>query len=608
MTGGSAGAPRAVARGVFAPPAAPLDSAAMLRIAVLRLCLALVWAMAASAQGVIDADPAAVFLDRLHVKFAEGTGAAWDGQGFVSRCGVDLRPVSAAVAGARVEPLVRAVAWDELDRWHRQACAVMPPKDRPGHLGLWFKVTCASADAARAVRERLAREPLVAHVHHEPRYALAAHTLPVPGDIPPTTPLFTSSQLTHNPSPQGHGVRATADLLGARGQGIRFVMIEDTFLLGHEDVSQLVAANFVGAVPTPDLASCLHGVSGASMLLADRNSYGLTGIADEVDARFVGVYMNGGFENSLAVAAQNSQPCDVVLIVLILQVPSLGPGSWVPFEYFQSAYDATATATALGRLVVVPGGNGNLSLDDPALLGRFDRNVRDSGAIMVAASLAGPMGRIGFANWGSRMDCHSWGDGVASCGYPGLFYPNNDNLQAYTAAATGTSASTPQIAGVVCALQGLARRQLGQPLTNSQMRSLLWTHGPASPDAIGRRPDMVAMAAAIGAVDGLRLNAPDFDLLDTVQVQMSGTPGGIACLFASLATGDVDLGFNRRVHLDLNTADATGAFAMPNGTATWQTLVPNNPALHGTSLYFQAVRLEPNATLTLSTSCQATVR
>lgn len=608
MTGGSGRAAAAAARGVFARAARWLDSPPMRPLALLRLCLAPLWALAALAQGPIDTDPAAVHLDRLHVKLAEGLAVEWRDDRFVSRVGADLRSLTAAVAGARVEPLVTAVAWDELDRWHRQACAAMAPKDRPGHLGLWFKVRCASADAARDLRARLAREPLVAHVHHEPRYGLAGHTLPVPGDIPPTTPLFTSSQLTHNPSPQGHGVRATADLLGARGQGVRFMMIEDTFLLGHEDVSQLTAARFIGPVPTPDLASCLHGCSGASMLLADRNGYGFTGIADEVDARFVGVYQYGGFENALAVAAQNSQAGDVVMVILIIQVPSLGPGSWVPFEYFQSAYDATATTTGLGRLVVVPGGNGNLSLDDPVLLGRFDRSVRDSGAIMVAASLPGPLGRIGFANWGSRMDCHSWGDGVASCGYPGLFYPNNDNLQAYTAAATGTSASTPQVAGVVCALQGLARRQLGQPLTNSQMRTLLWTHGPASPDAIGRRPDMVAMSAAIGAVDGLRLNAPDFDLLDTVQVQMSGTAGAIACLFAALATGDVNLGFNRNVHLDLATADATGAFAMPNGVASWQIQVPNNPALHGTSLYFQAVRLEPNATLTLTTSCQATVR
>lgn len=581
----------------------------MRAFAMLVWCFAIALAPLLRAQGPIDADPAAVHDDRLCVKLAEGTGAELRGGALQSRVGVDLRAVAALFAQAHAEPLVAAVAWDELDRWHRHACAVMAPKDRPGHLGLWFRLRCESPAAATILRQRLAAAPLVAHVHHEPRYYLAsAATAPPANDIPPTTPLFTSSQLTHNPSPQGHGVRASTDVLGARGQGVRLVMLEDTYLLDHEDVSKLVAANFIGPVPTYNSSSFQHGCSGASMILADRNGYGLTGIADETEARFVGINVSGGFENSLAIAAQNSQVGDVVLVIMIIQVPSLGPGTWVPFEYFQSAYDATATTTALGRIVVVPGGNGNLSLDDPALLNRFDRNYRDSGAVMVAASLPGPLGRIGFANWGSRMDCHSWGDGVASCGYSGLFYPNGDDRQAYTASATGTSASTPQVAGVVCALQGAAKRQLGQPLTNAQVRSLLWAHGPASPDAIGRRPDLAAMLPAIGAVDGLRLNAPDFDLQETIQVAMSGTPGGIACLFTALAPGDVDIGFNRRVHLDPLSADATGAFALPNGVASWSLVVPNNAALHGVNLYFQSVRLEPNATLTLTTSCQATVR
>jgi hypothetical protein len=579
-------------------------------LAVLVRCFAVALAAFVRAQGPIDADPAAVHADRLCVKLAEGTGAELRAGALQSRVGADLGVVAKLFADAHAEPLVRDVPWDELDRWHRHACAVMAPKDRPGHLGLWFRLRCDSPAAATILRQRLAAEPLIAHVHHEPRYYLASAAAGAApnNDIPPTTPLFTSTQLTHNPSPQGHGVRATADVLGARGQGVRLVMLEDTYLLDHEDVSKLVSANFIGPVPSYNPSSYQHGCSGASMILADRNGYGMTGIADETEARFVGINVSGGFENSLAIAAQNSQVGDVVLVIMIIQVPSLGPGTWVPFEYFQSAYDATATTTALGRLVVVPGGNGNLSLDDPALMSRFDRNYRDSGAIMVAASLPGPLGRIGFANWGSRMDCHSWGDGVASCGYPGLFYPNGDDLQAYTASATGTSASTPQVAGVVLALQGVARRQLGQPLTTAQMRSLLWTHGPASPDAIGRRPDLAAMLPAIGAVDGLRLNAPDFDLLETIQVTMTGAPGGIACLFAALATGDVDLGFNRRVHLDPAAADAIGAFALPNGSASWSLQVPNNPALHGADLYFQAIRLEPNATLTLTTSCQATVR
>lgn len=575
---------------------------------LLHAFVAVILAFCVRAQEPSEDDPRAVHPDRLCVKLVEGCGAELRNGVLVSRSGQDLSSVAALFAKANARPLVTAVSWDQLDRWHTQACAVLPPHNRPGHLGLWFHLTCDSAAAMARLREQLRIDPLVEHLHHEPRYALAGPPPPPGGDVPPTTPLLTSLQLTHNPSPQGHGVRRVAGIDGARGRGIRFVMMENTFLLGHEDVCQLVAANFYGPVPAIDWNSAQHGTSGASMVCADRNGYGLTGIADEVDARFLSLGVNGGFENSLAMTLANTQPADVILCVIMTQVPSLGPNSWVPFEYFQSAFDATLTATALGRHVVVPCGNGDMSLDDPALLNRFDRNFRDSGAIVVGASQPGPLLRIAFSNWGSRIDAHSWGDGVASCGYPGAFFPNNDLLQAYTGSATGTSASTPQLAGLVAAIQGAAKRQLGQPLSNAQLVALLHAHGPGTPDVIGRRPDLEAILLAMGAIDGLTLNEPDFDLLETITLTMAGPAGTLAALFASFVPGDVDLGFNRHVHLDLQGLVSVGAFALPAGSASWSLLVPNDPSLHGVDVYFQAVRLEAGNTLHVTNSCQATVR
>lgn len=575
---------------------------------LLHAFVAAILAFCVRAQEPIEDDPRAVHPDRLCVKLVEGCGAELRDGVLVSRSGQDLSSVAALFAKANARPLVTAVSWDELDRWHTQACAVLPPHNRPGHLGLWFHLTGDSAAAMARLREQLRVDPLVEHLHHEPRYALAGPPPPPGGDVPPTTPLLTSLQLTHNPSPQGHGVRRVAGIHGARGRGIRFVMMENTYLLGHEDVCQLVAANFFGPVPAIDWNSAQHGTSGASMVCADRNGYGLTGIADEVDARFLSLGLNGGFENALAMTLANTQPADVILCVIMTQVPSLGPNSWVPFEYFQSAFDATLTATALGRHVVVPCGNGDMSLDDPALLNRFDRNFRDSGAIIVGASQPGPLLRIAFSNWGSRIDAHSWGDGVASCGYPGAFYPNNDLLQAYTGSATGTSASTPQLAGLVAAIQGAAKKQLGQPLSNAQLLALLHAHGPATPDVIGRRPDLEAILMAMGAIDGLTVNEPDFDLLETITLTMAGPAGTLAALFASFVPGDVDLGFNRHVHLDLQGLVSVGAFALPAGSASWSLLVPNDPSLHGVDVYFQAVRLEAGNTLHVTNSCQATVR
>src|SRR5688500_10805547 len=96
--------------------------------------------IAAQRQPLADDDPRAVHPDVLCVKLAEGTGAELRGGTLHSRTGRDLGTVAELFAQADAQPLVTAVSWDELDRWHRAACAVQPPHNRPGHLGLWFRL------------------------------------------------------------------------------------------------------------------------------------------------------------------------------------------------------------------------------------------------------------------------------------------------------------------------------------------------------------------------------------------------------------------------------------------------------------------------------------
>ena len=558
------------------------------------------------------ADPAAVHVDRLCVKLVEGCGAELRGGVLHSRVGVDLSPVARWFAQAAVEPLVSAVSWDELDRWHRRAAEVLPEGRRPGHLGLWFRLRAVSGQQARELQQALAAEPLVACVHCEPRYFPATAGAALPGDIPPTTPSFVGQQLAHEPAPIGHGARIAASVYGGRGHGVGLRMIEEGWVFDHEDMSQLVAANLLGPAPPFDIGKSNHGLSGASIVIADRNEYGVTGIAERVEAKFVGIDQNGGIENSLALATSTSQPGAVVMVVLMVLVPGLGPGTFVPLEFFQSAFDAVLTATANGRHVVIPAGNGNRSLDDPALLGRFDRNFRDSGAVIVGASAGGLLQRAVYSNWGSRIDAHSWGDQVISCGYGTLFWPTPDFRQAYTAAATGTSSSTPHLAAVIAAIQGASRMQLGQTLSNAQIVALLAAHGTPTPDVIGRRTDLASVFTALGIFDGLQLSAPDVLIGNPVPAVLTATLSGaqndLMVLFGGLAPGNSNLGFNRPVHIDLGGLISLGAFALPSApsTASWQLVVPNDPTLRGTDLYFQAVRWRAGA-LHVTNSCHATL-
>lgn len=557
-----------------------------------------------------EADPTLVVPERLHVKLVEGSGAEWHDGTLISHTGTDLAAVAALFARAAVSPLVTTVSWDQLDRWHRQACAVQPPHNRPGHLGLWFRLTLPDAGTAYELRAALRAEPLVEEVYFEPRYQPAGMAAPAPlppQDLPPPTPLLTHLQLTHGPTPDGHGVRAASGIFGARGQGVRVAMIEQSWILDHEDVSQVTASRFLGPVAPLDMVFACHGTSGASMICADRNLYGMTGIADEVDLRLIGLTVYPSLESCIAVGIANTVPADVLMIVLVTQVPILGPGSWVPVEYFQATFDAVLTATSLGRHVIAAGGNGNLSLDDPAFLNRFNRAYRDSGAVIVAASQAGPLLRVSFSNWGSRLDVHSWGEGVASCCYGTLFFPNNDWRQAYTLGAAGTSASAPQLGGLVASIQGAARRQLGQPLTNAQLLSLLHSNGPSTPDVIGRRPDLPSAFAALGILDGLQTTTPDLQLGETMAVQVEGAPGTLLALFGAPAAANLPIGLNRNLHLDPAQAVSLAIFALGAAPDVWTAVMPNLPSLHGTHFYFQAARLTSSGVLELTNSLQSTI-
>lgn len=552
-----------------------------------------------------------VYGERLCVKLAEGCGAELVDGALVSRTGADLGAVAKVFARAAAAPLFTALPWDELDRLHRRACVALPRRDQPGHLGLWFRLTSPSAAAADELTAALFALDLVEHVHKEPR-ATPASLAPLPptGDLAPPTPLFTALQQSHQPAPIGYGIWRSQGIYGARGQGVRVRMIEDDWHLDHEDISQLVAANFLGPVSPGTTTEAIHGIAGASIVFADRNAYGMTGVADEAEVRFVSELTNGGVANAILLAGANSVPGDVHLMVLIFLFGQLGADDWIPMEFLQSVYDATRTVTANGVIFVTSCGNGGRSLDDPRLARRFDRSFRDSGAIFVGATAGNNgqlMTRAIFSNFGSRVDCNGWGDGVVACGVGSLFHPNQDNRQAYTATYAGTSPAVPAIAGIVTALQGAARAQLGRSLGAAEVLSLLHTYGTPSPDTIGRRPDLVAMLQALGAIDGLETSAPDLPLGGSATVDLRGAPGAAGFLFTSFTTGSTDFGFNRRILLGLGTMQTIGFLPLPQGTASFTLVAPNDPGLHGVSLYFQAGVLAGTAPIHVTNSVQLTI-
>jgi hypothetical protein len=168
----------------------------------------------------------------------------------------------------------------------------------------------------------------------------------------------------------------------------------------------------------------------------------------------------------------------------------------------QSVYDAVSTATALGIVVVAAAGNGNVDLDSASCNGRFDRAVRDSGAIIVGAGDPNDRSRLNFSSYGSRVDVQGWGQDIVTTGY-GDAFGLDEILRRYTNTFGGTSGATPIVTGAALSIQGRLKA-CHLPLANpTTIRHVLTSTGTPQTGAvagnIGPLPQLSAALAALGA-------------------------------------------------------------------------------------------------------------
>jgi serine protease len=119
-------------------------------------------------------------------------------------------------------------------------------------------------------------------------------------------------------------------------------------------------------------------------------------------------------------------------------------------------------------------GNGSADLDSAAYNNAFNRNVRDSGAILVGASLSDQRSPTCWTNFGTRVDVHGWGENVVTMGYGDLFTgDHNKENQFYTAQFSGTSSASPIIVGSAASIQGVANNLGLAQFDSMAMRELL---------------------------------------------------------------------------------------------------------------------------------------
>ncbi|KAE8358861.1 peptidase S8/S53 domain-containing protein [Aspergillus caelatus] len=268
-----------------------------------------------------------------------------------------------------------------------------------------------------------------------------------PAHVPSQTPDFTSRQVYRNA--EDIDAQYAQQVSGGTGEGLTVI---DCLNSSNTD----------------------HGTAVSGVISGDVNTFGITGIAP--DAMFSGSSFNGQpYSAAIYAAANRLKPGYVIL----LEIHAPGPNAPRPLQ---------------GQKDSLPlNGNGGENLDSPIYntpLNGFPSwwrnpfNLRNpsSGAILVGAECPPPeihgcnhgpdRSRLGFSNWGSRVDCQGWGLEVTSTGYEDLKGGISPDLW-YTDEFNGTSSASPIVTGAVLSVQGARKKQGRRFLTATELQDLL---------------------------------------------------------------------------------------------------------------------------------------
>lgn len=483
------------------------------------LAASLLAASAQEARRIPSGQPSAAEMrvrgasDQVIVKFKERTGIRIRGGEARNLAGPDRQGLEQTLAafGLGLGDFRRLHARAETDLDVERAEAQRESRRELADLNLYYRLRVPAGVDAVAVAERLGHLGVVEFA--EP----AGSPPPSPGDIPPDTPQLKKFQGYRK---AGDGV-GTLNEQGGNGKGIGVVDIEYNWNLDHEDL-ELPASTKIDPEtiddPFPEDEGS-HGTAVLGQIGGLKNKYGVEGLA--AGAKIMVAPTNtvqSGFSvaRAIGVATGKLKKGDAILIEQQAPVcgglcgdrTQVGCG---PVEYFQAEFDAISTATAKGIVVVQAAGNGNMNLDSGSCNGRFDRSVRDSGAVIVGAGDADTHEKLSFSTYGSRVDVQGWGHAITTLGYGDAFDPG-DILQRYTHSFGGTSGASPIVTGVVLQIQGGLKARGLALASPEEMRKALRKGAvpqPSTGQPIGPLPQTVKAFEWLLKKRGVNPNAPE---------------------------------------------------------------------------------------------------
>ncbi|MGA9772505.1 MAG: S8 family serine peptidase [Blastocatellia bacterium] len=344
-----------------------------------------------------------------------------------------------------------------------------------------------------------------------------------------------------NPAPLGMDVRYAWTLEGGHGENVRIVDVEYNWNLDHNDLLAATADLFLyvrGVNPLSDRitdeGNKNHGTAVLGMLAAAPDGIGVTGIAYGATLGLVNPITEGTEADISGAIRRTASKMEAGDILLLEQQSIAGPRfdiatgrGLVPIEYESKIFKEIRNATAKGIVVIESSGNGFENLDHPAYNGAFDRNNRDSGAIIVGAGLPeggifgeGPdRARTEESNYGSRVDVQGWGRAITTTGFGDLRHEQGENNW-YTIDFGATSGATAMVAGAAALIQSIRKARGLAPLAPRDLRQLLVCTGSGQrgnlSEHIGPRPNI---RAALALLDGV---APEVEPEITAVKKKSG--------------------------------------------------------------------------------------
>jgi hypothetical protein len=390
--------------------------------------------------------------------------------------------------GAKTEPLLTSVSADEL----RQLASTAAERDeqyQPPDFSAYIAIDLPIDVQPEAVARELASWDAVELAYVEGG--------PVQPPVNATDDPRQVNQGYQDAAPSGINAEYAWTFAGGDGQNIGFVDMEQGWTLNHED---LVAAG-IALISGDNHNYWGHGTAVLGEVVAVDNTKGDVGISPRASARVISQWRTAASFNTADTIIAAAAAMSFGDVLLLEAQTNYGGFSLVPVEVEPAVFDAIRLATALGVVVVEAAGNGGNDLDaytdgGNQTLNRSSAAFKDSGAIMVgAASSTSPHSRLGFSNFGSRIDCYGWGESVDTTSNGTLF---DTSTTTYTSAFNGTSSASPIIAGAALDVQGIASQSpsIGFRFSPRQLREILSdpASGTASAapatDRIGVMPDL----------------------------------------------------------------------------------------------------------------------